>query len=569
MVNIITIKRKLAVTTACFLMLLLIFPTVAMAATASGVGGNTPAITFFWADETTVASGESVTFSLRTNNATNHVWAMVDGIRIPATLLDNNSQTGQRSWGLSVRPMASQAISIYAGVNNNVGMANVIFPITVHGGASAPTFPNIQPHPMPTPHPIQPAPAIQRIYSIVEIEASVRNAVTLEIVTGNNSRYVWVRFDNGRYRIASLVSEIGSRRVWQVIYTPNVYRRHTVQVSANHAYIITGAVNRNFQVELVAPFVVPVNPLIFNTTARPSNILAGESTTITVNTNADVNYVWAMVDGRRINARRTGTSNSITLANSPLTTQTWVIDVTPAESQSILISASHASSQRADVTRSVNVTVNRELPSIRSASAQWNATGTQIQATIITNRATQWVDLQISGRAGAVTATSRNSGTNEVTWTAIFTPTVGWRYAPINVFAGGAQGVSWGNPTETMAVISHIDGATSYYVPPAISSVGQPIIVPDSDGNFDAVFTVTTTSGVNSVFIRALDTGNFDNANSTSNFSNINQNQRHWTIVLPISGDTAVDFTRFEVEAVGASGVLAGGRYVTGSIQFR
>ena len=574
MVN--TIKRKVAVTTACVLVLLFILPMGAIAASVNTAGANAPAITFFWVDETNVAPGESVTFSLRTNSVVNYVWAVVDGIRVPATMLDNNTQTGQKSWDLSIRPMASQAVTIYAGLNNSVGGASMIIPITVSGSMV------IQPHPMPTvpprPAPVprpQPIPSVHTLYSIREIEATARNAVTLEIVTGANSRYVWVRFDNARYRIASLITESGGQRVWQVTYTPNVYRRHMVQVSANHAYVISGATNQNFQVELVAPFVVPVNPLILNASARQSNILVGDSTAITVQTNADVNYVWGMVDGRRVNAHRTGSASNAG-------NRTWTLNVAPEDSQSIQISASNANSQLADVTRSVNITVNRESASIRSATAQWNAAGTQVQVTVVTNRAAQWVDLQIPGRAAAVTASGRNSGTNEITWTAIFTPSPGWRYVPINVFAGGARAANtgmwgtmgWGDPTETMAVINHIEGYSANELPiipvQSILSVSQPTIVPTAGGNFDAVFTIITTADVNSVFIRALDTGNFDNAHSVqAGFTNVAQNQRQWTIVLPINGDTASNSTRFEVEAIGARGLLPGGRHLTSNIQFR
>lgn len=207
----------------------------------------------------------------------------------------------------------------------------------------------------------------------------------------------------------------------------------------------------------------------------------------------------------------------------------------------------------------MNITVIHETATIRSAVARWNSAGMQVQVTVVTNEAAEWVDLQIPGRGASVAMSERRStGDNEITWTAIISPQLGWHNVPISVFAGDSSG---GREVR----INHIEGHDGS----EISVFSPPTVIRVPGGNYEVIFTVVTGANTNTVTARAIDTGNFDMAHVSFGFTNIAQNQRHWTITVPISGATAVDSTRFEIEAIGFGGLLPGGRHLTGSVNFR
>jgi len=254
-----TISKK-AMQTIVLTMAMLIL--VSTAVSASGAA----AIMFFMADSTNISAGETVTFTIRTNAATNHVWAEVNGTTVSASLMDDNARTGQMTWAVSVRPNATQTIRINAGVSARRSDSNIQIPIVVAGTiAQPPTTPSTE----------------HNIYSITEIEAIRANSVTLQIVTGNNSNYVWVRFDGGRYVIARLVSESAGLRTWELTYRPQQFVRHVIQVSANGTYVVSGAANQTFNVQLSAPFIPPANPMITSANASPNRIIADRATEIT------------------------------------------------------------------------------------------------------------------------------------------------------------------------------------------------------------------------------------------------------------------------------------------------
>jgi hypothetical protein len=525
---------KKATTVALSTLAMLILFTVSVSAAPIA------AITFFMADSTTIAAGETVIFTLRTNSAANHVWAEVDGGVVSATV--TNVRTGQTSWAVSVRPLMTQSIRLHAGITDGVSDSSVQMPVIVSGT-------NATAHPPIT----QATSENQRIYSVTEVQAIAQNAVTLEVVTGNNSNYAWVRFDGGRYAIGTLLSEEENRRTWQISYrSSQPTLRHTVQVSANRAYVVNGAANLTVNIELSSPFVPPVNPAITSVQARPSSIFAGRATVLTVRTNSDVNYVWAFVDGNRVNARRTAATS---------TSRTWTLNVAPAETQAIFVYGNHISTEGGAVSRPANITVIHETATIRSAVARWNSAGTQVQVTVVTNEAAEWVDLQIPGRATSV-AMSERRNTGEITWTAIISPQIGWHNVPISIFAGDS-----GGGREVSRRINHIEGHAGSEA--SIFSVSAPSVSRIPGGNYEVTFTVVTDANTHTVTARAIDTGNFDMAHVSFGFTNLAQNQRHWAITVPISGATAADSTRFEIEAIGSGGLLPDGRHLAGSIHFR
>ncbi|MCL2400503.1 MAG: hypothetical protein FWC91_12265 [Defluviitaleaceae bacterium] len=369
---------------------------------------------------------------------------------------------------------------------------------------------------------------IQRIYSIAETPASAPNTVKLTVITGASSNYVWAQLEGTRYVKGSLISQTSTQRTWEIVYRPTNYTSHTAQISANHAYILDDkVVSQMFPVTLSAPFVNPANPVIHSATAGQSNLILGETTTIAVETNTDADYVWAEVNGRRVNARRTNTSavsspvrtwtinirpeesqivavyarassvggveqettgpgvnirvneavpeaiilrasasseniiqgDSTTITvrtnsdtthvwaevdgrrvnarrqSSSSTTITWTIDVRPRETRHVTIFAGTRNNNHDDMQR-VRINVRNESVSIRDTWAEMVSDG-RVRVTVITNTATEWVDIAIPGRPGVLSAaSSTNSNSNEVTWTFCFSPVHGRDIAPIHVFAG-------------------------------------------------------------------------------------------------------------------------------------
>lgn len=280
-----------------------------------------------------------------------------------------------------------------------------------------------------------PCPAVenQRIYSIAEVSAPFPESVRLSVVTGESSNYVWVQFEGNRYVQGTIVSEIGNQRFWEIVYRPIHFTSHTVKVGANHAYILDDyLVGQIFQILLSAPFVRPANPQIASVSVRQSNLVLGETTTITVSTNADVEHVWAEVDGRRINARRTNAS-----AGS-VAVRLWSINIRPHESQTIIVFAVARDSKQDPVSRDVTIRVNESVPEAiitRAYATPENIiAGDYTTINVRTNSDTTHVWAEVDGRrVNARRVSTARSFTSTVTWELKVSPRESQQ---ITVFAG-------------------------------------------------------------------------------------------------------------------------------------
>jgi hypothetical protein len=303
-------------------------------------------------------------------------------------------------------------VSIYANtVNSIAGAAIINVPINV-GTAAAQG--NAQ----------QPLPGsgLHTIHSVQEVPASAENTVTLRITTDADSRYVWVSIDGG-YRLATL-AQSGAQNIWEVSYRPNVFAPHTVQVNAFSAYVADPArAVQSFPVNLTAPFVRPTNPSITQQIrAVPSTIDYNERSTITVRTNADVEFVWANIDGERVNARR---------GNSTATQRTWTIE-TPRTSrtENINVYANTTDTTAGAATGTIRVNVRDRWSTnwdgnvtIRSAWASPTSLSPWQTLTVeaTTNREAEnvWIILP-NGQRRDLSVTSTVS--NERTWRLTITP---------------------------------------------------------------------------------------------------------------------------------------------------
>ena len=332
-------KRKLTAM-VCVLLLVAAYP-ISMTA-ASGANAS---FTSFGVDRAVINAGQTVTFTASTVGA-NFVFAAVDGQFVAGT--QQTSAGGITSWLLTINPTQSQVVVVHANnVNTPEGAAVVSIPIVVNatGTAGLPTTSGGQ--------------SIHNIYSITETEASQPYTVTLTIVTSAAPQFVWANLGGGRFMQANRTSQTATQATWELTYRPQNYVAHTIEVSANHAYVVDDSIyTRSFSVALSAPFVQPVTPVsISRATISPTTVDYRGRATITVRTNHEAEYVWAMVDGRRVNASRGSTT--ATLRN-------WTIDVRPDETQTITIYANVTNTEQGAATDTVRVTVRELQPRIEN-----------------------------------------------------------------------------------------------------------------------------------------------------------------------------------------------------------
>ena len=384
------------------------------------------AFTSFEVNATTVNAGQPVNITVRTTGA-NYVFANVAGANIPATMRPGGA-TGDAVWDLAVSPATNQMIVVHANVTNSAeGSATISFPVTVNVAAVTPA----QPQP-----PVTGAPGAHRIYSITETEAPRQDTVTLTIVTDAGVNYVWLNQPGAESQILGQATRTGTseaQSTWEVTYRPRQYVAHEVQVNANNAYVLDNRrATQNFNVVLAAPFVRPVEPSIGRASISPSTIEPGARTTITVRTNADVNYVWAVVDGTRVNARA---------GNQTPVNRNWTIDVRPDETQTIRVYANTVDSASGATTDTVRVTVRSAEPRI-TANLSVNRSEIQQGDTVTIDVRTNDVVTHVWARVDGRTVHAQREtggGTGDRRWSIDVRPNSS---GSITVYANTSSGTS-------------------------------------------------------------------------------------------------------------------------------
>lgn|GEM_PF-1702001 len=443
-------KRKfLAILVGAFL-LLLAFPLVASADAA---------VTSFNVDRTSINPGQAVTFTLRTSYEVNYVFSDVDGNRVQA------SRQSANTWQLVVSPNVTQNITIIASETDSVNDAAMVnIPITVEAEVVAP--PVVTPPAVTTPAVTQPVtnmpapplldsgtprPSVSSlaIISISETPALRAGYVQLTVITGEGTNYVWVQFDGNRYRLAQEQRTLRTEttRTWVVNFRPSRFSAQSVQVSSNREYSVVGAHSQNFNVEIAAPFVqvVPdVAAVIQSVSITNRSVVLGGQTSFSINTNADVNYVWLVdMDGGRREAR---------LASQTATRRTWSVTFNPQNSGQVRIYASIEDRHVGAVVRRENITVRQQNASILSASAsvinwgtnwnwQWQHNHGTVRVEVTTN---QWVDrvwVELPGGRGQRTLSLQSgSGSSNRVWTADINEL--WDFSTLQVYASQTSSFS-------------------------------------------------------------------------------------------------------------------------------
>ena len=344
-------KSKTMAISLCLFLLMAAFPASLSAAV------NVPAFVSVEVNNTSVNAGHGVTFTIRTVGA-NYLFADTGGtVPVIGERQGAADAAGRTSWSLSFNPTSNQRVVVYANaVNAMEGAATITIPINVVHAAGLPQ--------QPTPLPPQ-GQGVHRIVSVTEIEATQPNSVNLRIVTDDAAQVVWISPSPGRYMQAARVA--GSLNTWEIQYRPQTFTPHQLQVSANHAYIVDdNMATQNVSIALSAPFVAPVIPIaITRLSASPSTIDDGGRTDISVRTTGDVRYVWATINGSRVNARGSGAAGAAGV-------RTWeFLNVRPNDTQTIRVYANTTDSTTGAVSDSVRVTVRDAVqePRINSASA--------------------------------------------------------------------------------------------------------------------------------------------------------------------------------------------------------
>jgi hypothetical protein len=354
---------------------LLAFPLMAVA---------TPAITSLQMDRTTVAQGQSITFSVRTTPEAQFVFAMTDGIRAQGTRI-NTDAAGNHNWQITVNPSRSTTVVIFANATNvEAGAASMSIPVTVTGTATTdPGFNVIPGTPGADVTNIGPL----GIANLRETPAVAQGQVRLTLNTGPEVGYVWARFDGNLYARGTRIAQGHGYLTWTIDFRPRSWSPQQVQVGANRVFNYTGATLQNFQLTLTQPFTPITAPEIRTSTVSPQNVAPGSRATIRITTNEHVGAVWIRdMDGREVNARN--------IAPNTATTRTWEVDFNPSRSGSVTIFANTTRHATGAVSRQENVTVRGQVLRIIDARAT-SPSGTHNTSTVrvTTNRYAESVSI--------------------------------------------------------------------------------------------------------------------------------------------------------------------------------
>jgi len=398
-----TLKRSLLGAIVGAFLLILAFPITAAA---------TPAFTSLNADRTTVAQGQSITFSVRTTPEARYVFAMIDGARAQGTRV-NTDAAGNHNWQVTVNPTRSTTVVVFANSHNvEAGAATMSIPVTVTGTTAAdPGFPVI-PLPPGTGNLDNIGPV--GIANLRETPAVARGQVRLTLNTGPQANYVWVRFDGNLYARGEMIAQSpAGYRTWTIDFQPRVWSVQQVQVGANRTFHYTGAALQSLQLTLTQPYVPVTTPEIRNAVLTPREVAPGGRQTIRITTNEHVGAVWIRdMDGREFNAR--------SIAPNTATTRTWEVEFTPSRSGHVTIFANTTRHATGAVTRQESITVRGQAVRIIDARANTTGVANEARVRVTTNRYAESVSVRIHNQTVHLSHISGTTG-NRV-WEALINP---------------------------------------------------------------------------------------------------------------------------------------------------
>lgn len=521
-------KRNFLATAVGAFMLLLAFPMAVLA---------NPALLSMNVDNSTIAPGQTVTFSIATNAQVNYVFAEVGANRVQATRLQADAN-GNQTWSLAVHPASTMNIAVFANATNDTsGAATFSMPITVTG-ATTPVAP-VQP--VPLPQPITPTPPVGQagpiaIHSVTETPALAARQVQLTVLTGPEANEVWAQFDRGGtpgYRRGQEQTALRteSTRTFVINFQPTQWAAQQVRVGANRTYTWVGASAQDFNVTLSAPFVRPANPTIQQVTVNPRTITVGNNTTFNVRTNADVEHVWVVdIDGNRHNATRSGQATA--------TTRNWNVSFNPGRSGSVRVYANSTDSAEGAATRNETLTVQSTTATIRNANAWWtnqnnfNNQG-DVTVEVTTNYAVQRVFVDHAGRRVRLNQTSGGSGTNDRVWRGTVTGV--WGNTNMTVRASLSAAYN-SDASQTVNITGNPGGSGFGNAWVNVSASGNWISSHSTptnmiSGNNNVSFNITTLQSVNSMSISGGNGGTATNNGGNSwtiTLFNVGWNHNNW-----------------------------------------
>lgn len=367
-----------------------------------------PAFTSVNMDRTTISSGQTVTFSVRTTSETQFVFAMVDGVRVQGSRVSGND------WSVTVAPSRTTTVSIFANSSNDqFNASSFAVPINVTGttGTTTTTTPNVTVQIPPAPANLGPI----AIASITETPAENTGEVQLTVVTGVQTSEVWVNFDRvnnaratGRFARATMLSQTTNSRTWVINFRPAAWASQQVEVGSNRTYNWPGATTQNYSLTLSQPFVAPVTPSINSVNVSPRNVTSGNTTTFTIATNLDVEHVWVRdVDGREHSANRTSSSAHA---------RNWSVTFNPVRTGNVTVFANTTRTDSNASTRTENVTVNQGGATIIGTPTVSWLSGNQTRVSVTTNHMAETVWVIMPGTNNRVSLRRTDSGLSNRTW---------------------------------------------------------------------------------------------------------------------------------------------------------
>jgi hypothetical protein len=430
-------KRLVTSVVAFTLVTCMMFPLVGLSATTEA------SVRGFSAENTTVNAGQSTIISVTTNDITSHVFATVDGANVAGSF---RSEGGHKIWTITFTPRATQLIPVYINTANSTSGAIVMFvQVTVAGGTA-----NVGTGTTTGTGGVA-------INDIWEARGTSAGQAVLTVETSARANDVWVQFDGDKYAKGRLDSETANTRTWTITFRPSGAQLLTV--SANTGYFTRGAANQQFQLTMGATTAPPTTSVptgdatITGVRSSRSNVIIGESITLTITTNAHATDVWVLVDGHDMDARMTRQTR---------TAKTWTVTFTPDRSQTLTVYANSGSHDLAgSVNRTHRITVNDrrfENARIHTAHVENNFQNASYARIIVeTNSATNFVWVNVGGNRLAGMSSRSVLSNGNIRWSYdLYWADWNWNWfgnnwnQTVTVHAGESNGVS--NDSRTLNV---------------------------------------------------------------------------------------------------------------------
>jgi len=215
------------------------------------------------ADKDPVPKGESVTFTITTNEKAEHVW-----IRLPGSLyrkaIRHSDRNDVKTWTVSFTPTEDMTIQVNANTRySNTNAVSENYDVLL----------------------VDPPAKLTNLRAN-KTSLVTNESVTFTITTNVEATHVWVKYDGDKTADARNTRTTRASKTWSVTFTPS--RTQTVTAYANITKTETHAATRSLDLTVNTQSVS-----ITETKALVSgNNLGDDTLTVTVTTNGAAQYVW-------------------------------------------------------------------------------------------------------------------------------------------------------------------------------------------------------------------------------------------------------------------------------------